>query len=126
MAAQTQHEQAARTNPEQRASVNHGTPAVAATPKPGAFSDRAVVHAKQTGAPYNAPVNRAAVQPPVNAPVAHPEKMLVARIGLLRIISRSRTVRRQHDQTSRSQTSRNRAVSPQLSRNDSPSRIVRR
>jgi WXXGXW repeat (2 copies) len=73
VAAQTEHEQAARTNPEQRASVNHGTPAVAATPKPGAFSDHAVVHAKQTGAPYNAPVNRAAVQPPVNAPVAHPE-----------------------------------------------------
>ncbi len=69
VAAQTEHEQAARTNPEQRASVNHGTPAVAATPKPGAFSDHAVVHAKQTGAPYNAPVNRAAVQPPV----AHPE-----------------------------------------------------
>jgi hypothetical protein len=73
VAAQTQHEQAARTNPEQRASVNHGTPTVAATPKPGAFSDGAVVHAKQTGAPYNAPVNRAAVQPTVNAPVAHPE-----------------------------------------------------
>jgi YXWGXW repeat-containing protein len=73
VAAQTQHEQAARTNPEQRASVNHGTPAVAATPKPGAFSDHAVVHAKQTGTPYNAPVNRAAVQPPANTPAAHPE-----------------------------------------------------
>src|SRR6201993_3266714 len=73
VAAQTQHEQAARTNPEQRASVNHGTPAVAATPKPGAYSDRAAVHAKQTGKPYNAPVNRAAAQPPINAPLAHPE-----------------------------------------------------
>src|SRR5579871_5754555 len=62
VAAQTQHEQAARTNPEQRASVNHGTPTVAATPKPGAFSDNAVVHAKATGTPYVAPV-RAAVQP---------------------------------------------------------------
>ena len=62
VAAQTRHEQAARTNPEQRASVNHGTPTVAATPKPGAFSDRAVVHAKATGTPYVAPV-RAAVQP---------------------------------------------------------------
>jgi WXXGXW repeat (2 copies) len=72
VAAQTQHEQAARTNPDQRASVNHGTPTVAATPKPGEFSDRAVVHAKATGTPYVAPV-RAAVQPPVNAPVAHPE-----------------------------------------------------
>ncbi len=66
VSAQTQHEQAARTNPEQRASVNHGTPRVAATPKPGAFSDNAVVHAKATGTPYVAPV-RAAVQP-ANAP----------------------------------------------------------
>ena len=71
VAAQTQHEQAARTNPEQRASMNHGRPAVAATPKPGAFSDHAVVHAKQTGTPYNPPVNRAAVQPTVNTPAAH-------------------------------------------------------
>ncbi|HEV2402091.1 MAG TPA: hypothetical protein VGS27_34490 [Candidatus Sulfotelmatobacter sp.] len=70
VAAQTQHEQAARMNPEQRASVNHGTPTVAATPKPGAFSDRAVVHAKATGTPYVAPV-RAAVQP-ANPP-GHPE-----------------------------------------------------
>jgi hypothetical protein len=62
VAAQTQHEQEARSNPEQRAAVNHGTPVVAATPKPGAFSDRAVVHAKATGTPYVAPV-RAAVQP---------------------------------------------------------------
>jgi hypothetical protein len=76
VAAQTQHEQAARTNPEQRAFVNHGTPAVAATPKPGAFSDRAVVHAKPTGTPYNAPVNRAAAQP-ANAPVAHSENNAV-------------------------------------------------
>lgn len=74
VAAQTQHEQAARTNPEQRASMNHGTPEVAATPKPGAFSDRAVVHAKPTGTPYNAPVNRAAIRPPAaNAPAAHSE-----------------------------------------------------
>lgn len=73
VAAQTQHQQAARTNPDQRASVNHGTPTVAATPKPGAFSDREVVHAKQTGAPYNAPMNRAAVQPPATTPGARPE-----------------------------------------------------
>ena len=77
VAAQTQHEQAARANPEQRASVNHGTPAVAATPKPGAFSDRAVVHAKPTGTPYNAPVNRAAVQPPANTPAAQPKNNAV-------------------------------------------------
>jgi hypothetical protein len=73
VAAQTQHEQTARADPQQRASLNHGTPAVAATPKPGAFNDREVVHAKQTGAPYNAPVNRAAVQPFTNTPAVHPE-----------------------------------------------------
>src|SRR5271154_2349721 len=46
IAAQTQHAQAARANPELRASVNHGKPAIAATPKPGALNDRAVVPAK--------------------------------------------------------------------------------
>src|SRR5437899_10115079 len=45
VAVQTQHAQAARTNPQQRASVNMGKPAVAATPSPGVFSERAVVHA---------------------------------------------------------------------------------
>jgi WXXGXW repeat (2 copies) len=74
VAAQTEHAQAARSNPEQRAAVNHGTPQVAATPKPGAFSDHAVAHAKATGTPYTATANRAAVQPPAKAPVAHPEK----------------------------------------------------
>ena len=73
VAAQKQHEQAARRNPEQRASVNRGTPEVAATPRLGAFSDRAVVHAKQTGTPYNAPVNRATAQPPAYAPSARSE-----------------------------------------------------
>jgi hypothetical protein len=73
VAAQTQHAQAARANPEQRASANHGKPAVAATPKPGAFSDRAAVPAKAAGAPYIPPVNRAAVQPTANMPAAHPE-----------------------------------------------------
>jgi hypothetical protein len=73
VAVQTQHAQAARTNPEQRASVNHGKPPVAATPKPGAFSDRAVVPAKQAGAPYNPPIKRAAVQPPAITPPVRPE-----------------------------------------------------
>jgi hypothetical protein len=73
VAVQTQHVQAARAKPELRASTNHGTPPVAATPKPGALNDRAVVPAKQAGAPYNPPANRAVAQPPANAPVAHPE-----------------------------------------------------
>jgi hypothetical protein len=72
VAVQTQHAQAARANPEQRASVNHGKPAIAATPKPGAFSDRAAVPAKQAGAPYNPAVNRAAAQPAANTPAPRP------------------------------------------------------
>jgi len=62
VAVQTQHAQAARSQPELRASVNHGKPPVAATPKPGAFKDRAVVPAKQGGA-YHPPANRTAAQP---------------------------------------------------------------
>jgi len=60
VAVQTQHAQAARTNPQQRASVNMGKPAVAATPRPGVFNDRAVVQAKAAGGSYNPPANRGA------------------------------------------------------------------
>ena len=52
VAAQTQHVQAARSNPVLRASSNQGKPPIAATPKPGAFNDRQVIPAKQAGAPY--------------------------------------------------------------------------
>src|SRR5579871_2655601 len=69
---QAQHVQAAHAQQELRASVNHGTPPVAATPKPGAFNDRAVTPARAAGSPYNPPPNRAAVQPLGNAPVAQP------------------------------------------------------
>jgi hypothetical protein len=54
VAAQTQHIQAARTNQELRASVNHGKPPIAATPKPAAFNERGVVPAK-AGGNYNPP-----------------------------------------------------------------------
>jgi hypothetical protein len=60
VAAQTQQVQAARGNRELRASVNQGKPAIAATPKPGAFSDRETVAAKEAGGPYHPPANRAA------------------------------------------------------------------
>ena len=72
-ALQTQHVQAARADPQLRASVNQGKPPVAATPKPGAFSDRAVVPAKQAGGPYNPPPNRAPGEPGANTPVPRPE-----------------------------------------------------
>jgi WXXGXW repeat (2 copies) len=62
-AAQTQHIQAARGNPEFRASANHGKPPVAATAKPGEFTGHDAVPAKEAGAPYNPPANRGAAQP---------------------------------------------------------------
>ena len=57
VATQTQHAQAARANPQQRASSNMGKPGVAATPRPGDFNDRGAVPAKAAGAPYT-PANR--------------------------------------------------------------------
>ncbi len=62
-APQTQHVQAARGNPELRASANHGKPPVAATAKPGAFSGREAVPAREAGGPYSPPANRGAAQP---------------------------------------------------------------
>ena len=72
VAVQTQHVQAARANPELRASVNHGKPPVAATSRPGAFNDRAAVPAKEAGAPYNPPANGPA-RPSGNTGVPRPE-----------------------------------------------------
>jgi len=71
--AQAQHLQAARANPELRASANHGRPPVAATPRPGAFTERGVVPAKEAGAPYHPEANRAAGQPRGNSSVPRPE-----------------------------------------------------
>jgi WXXGXW repeat (2 copies) len=51
---QTQHIQAARTNPQLHASVNRGKPPIAATAKPGAFNERGAVPAK-AGGNYNPP-----------------------------------------------------------------------
>jgi hypothetical protein len=57
VAAQEQHIQAARSNPAMRASENHGRPSIAATSRPGEFSGRGVVEAREAGAPYHAPPN---------------------------------------------------------------------
>jgi hypothetical protein len=51
---QRQHVQAARSNPQLRASENRGKPPVAATPRPGAFNERGVVSARKGGAIHNA------------------------------------------------------------------------
>lgn len=61
--AQTQHIQAARANPQLRASANHGKPPVAATARPGAFAGRDVVAAKEAGAPYHPAPARGGEQP---------------------------------------------------------------
>lgn len=56
VAAQTQHAQQARSNPQMRASANQGRPPVAATARPGESSG---VAAKSAGAPYHAPAKGA-------------------------------------------------------------------
>jgi hypothetical protein len=61
VAAQTQHAQAARANPQESASVNMGKPGVAATPRPGDFNDRGAAPAREAGAPYT-PGNRGGAQ----------------------------------------------------------------
>ena len=73
VAAQTQHVQAARSKQQLRASVNHGKPPIAATPKPAAFQGSGVVPAKQSGGPYNPPPNRAAAQSKPNSQPERPE-----------------------------------------------------
>src|SRR5580704_14343241 len=62
VAAQQQHVQAARTNPELRASTNHGKPPIAATPKPGELRGGGVVAAREGGA-----VHQPAARPENNA-----------------------------------------------------------
>jgi hypothetical protein len=56
-APQREHVQAARSNPQLRASVNRGKPPIAATPKPAAFNDRGVVPAREAGAIHGGPRN---------------------------------------------------------------------
>jgi hypothetical protein len=53
-APQIQQEQAASSNHALLASVNHGKPPIAATPKPGVFSGQGVLEAK-AAAPYHPP-----------------------------------------------------------------------
>jgi len=73
VAAQTQHWQAARGNPELRASTNHGRPPVAATARPGEFSGREVAPAREAGGTYNPPANRGGVGGGGNA--VHPKEL---------------------------------------------------
>jgi hypothetical protein len=60
VAAQTQHVQEARNNPQQRASMNQGRPPVAATARAGDFKGEGVTRATEAGGHYEAPANRGA------------------------------------------------------------------
>jgi hypothetical protein len=85
VAAQTEHIQAARSNPELRASANHGKPPVAATAKPGELKGGGVVAAREGGTVHepaarpenntSRPENSAAARP--NPPV-HPKDLPAA------------------------------------------------
>jgi hypothetical protein len=66
-AAQANHAQAARSNPEQRVSVNHGKPSTGATPIPIGFNDHSAVTTQQTTEP------RAIVHPKDLPPISRPE-----------------------------------------------------
>ena len=57
VAAQVQHAQLARSNPQLRASVNQGKPPIAATARPAEFSGH-IVAAHAAGAPYHPETNR--------------------------------------------------------------------
>jgi hypothetical protein len=69
-AAQNDHAQAARANPAQRAGVNHGKPAIAATSKPGDFRDAEEPARGATGG--EAASTRAAVHPNDLPPISRP------------------------------------------------------
>jgi hypothetical protein len=77
-AVQTEHAQAARANPEQRARVNHGNPAIAATAKPGNVSEPGAPVAKENGEVPRAGTSggatdtRSAVHPKDLPPIARP------------------------------------------------------
>jgi len=62
VAAQTQHVQIARGNPELRAAANRGKPAIAATARPGNFN-AGVVAAREAGGEYKSPPPNAAHGP---------------------------------------------------------------
>ena len=78
VAAQTEHAQAARANPEQRAGANHGKPAVAATSKPGDFNQHGAAGAKEAVEPSRSGASgattepRAVVHPKDLSPIARP------------------------------------------------------
>jgi hypothetical protein len=72
---QAQQVQAARANPELRASNNQGKPRIAATSRPGDFSGSHVSEAKAAGAPYHPPAGHPEA---AGAGAAHPSQTVHA------------------------------------------------
>lgn len=79
VAAQEQLMRTARSNPDLRASQNHGRPPIAATPKPTEFRGNGVVAAREAGGEYHPPANRGNAQPRAESsagrPAAHPNDL---------------------------------------------------
>jgi hypothetical protein len=61
---QTRHEQSAGANRTLLSSVNHGRPAIAATPHPAAFTEHGTVAARGANAPQGHPTHQAKVSHP--------------------------------------------------------------
>jgi hypothetical protein len=76
VAEQRQHVEAARGNPELRASANHGVPPIAATARPGDFK-AGVVPTKAAGGEYKAPASN----PPHDASELQPHKYTAPSTG---------------------------------------------
>jgi WXXGXW repeat (2 copies) len=74
VAAQTEHIQAARSNPELRASANHGKPPIAATDKPGELKGGGVVAAREAGTVHEPAARTESNAPRVN-PAIHPNDL---------------------------------------------------
>ncbi len=77
VAAQQQQMEAARGNPQLRASANQGRPPIAATARAGEFREGAVA-AREAGGPYHPPANRGAEPPRTEAggrPAVHPNEL---------------------------------------------------
>ncbi len=70
--SQMQHMEAARQNTELRSSVNHGRPPVAATSRPGAFTEPGVAQAREAGH-YNPPRTQNSTGYPGSA--VHPKEL---------------------------------------------------
>jgi hypothetical protein len=120
IAAQTQHIQAARGNPELRASANHGRPSIAATARPGDFKGN-VVAAREAGGTYNPPPNRGrageaprpesggkpAVHPSDLPPMEHPAAPSTGNTKLDRKYQQQQLKLQQHQQQERENLQKN-------------------